>query len=194
MFDSMYFACYQHRDLLLPLLLSILSLTLPAFAQESGRGSKAPESLGCEQNLSPVDLQDVSRSAPQDAAVQVVESVRAYAKSPVKYWGNSYSNKFHKPSCPFAKAMNARHVVFFHLRCDAIAEGQVPCRYCLPPVVKRVQCKLLPKAELSSSKTESGSVASLDGSNSRVSSPARPMQPICEFNPAEPRGSSNLPP
>ncbi len=64
---------------------------------------------------------------------------------PIKYWGNSSSGKFHRPSCPFAKAMNSRHVVFFHFRHEAIGAGQQPCHYCLPPFVKRVQSVLLPK-------------------------------------------------
>lgn len=84
--------------------------------------------------------------------------------SPVKYWGNSYSNKFHRPSCVFAKAMNARHVVFFHFRREAVAAGQVPCRYCLPPIVKRVQCKILPKAELAGGETGTNNVKSEDQS------------------------------
>lgn len=55
------------------------------------------------------------------------------AKLPIKYWGNSFSLKFHRPSCPFAKAMSAHHVMFFNFRRQAVESGQVPCRYCLPP-------------------------------------------------------------
>jgi hypothetical protein len=73
---------------------------------------------------------------------------------PVKYWGNSFSGKFHRPSCAFAQAMNARHVLFFHFRCEAVAAGEQPCRYCLPPYVKHVQCKILPKSELLKAKTD----------------------------------------
>src|SRR5271166_2333274 len=52
---------------------------------------------------------------------------------PYKYWGNSFSLKFHRPSCPFAQAMNPIHVEFFHCRREAIVRGEKPCRYCLPP-------------------------------------------------------------
>ncbi|HEY9754916.1 MAG TPA: hypothetical protein V6C97_07145 [Oculatellaceae cyanobacterium] len=86
---------------------------------------------------------------------------------PVKYWGNSYSNKFHRPSCVFAKAMNARHVVFFHFRREAVAAGEVPCRYCLPPIVKRVQCKILPKAELAGGQAGTNNVKAGDQNTDR---------------------------
>ncbi len=62
---------------------------------------------------------------------------------PYKYVGNTFSSKFHRPSCPFAQAMNVRHVLLFHFRCQAIAAGQVPCRYCLPPIWKTVKAVLL---------------------------------------------------
>jgi len=61
-----------------------------------------------------------------------------------KYIGNKFSNKFHRPWCPFEKAMNAHNALFFHFRHNAIAAGFKPCQYCLPLVVKRVRCVLLP--------------------------------------------------
>jgi hypothetical protein len=91
----------------------------------------------------------VSFCAPASFALNAVAAVESSPEikleTPVKYWGNSSSAKFHKPSCPFAKAMNSRHVVFFHFRREAIEAGQEPCRYCLPPFVKRVRCVLLPR-------------------------------------------------
>lgn len=67
---------------------------------------------------------------------------------PVKYWGNSFSLKFHRPSCPFAKAMSAHHVMFFNFRKQAVENGQVPCRYCLPPSWTSVRAALWHSAEL----------------------------------------------
>ena len=76
---------------------------------------------------------------------------------PYKYVGNSFSHKFHRPSCPFAKAMNVRHVLLFHFRKEAIEQGQEPCRYCLPPVWCRVEAKILPvKSEKENDTTDSG--------------------------------------
>lgn len=72
----------------------------------------------------------------------------ASATLPVKYWGNSFSLKFHRPSCPFAKAMSAHHVMFFNFRRQAIDSGQVPCRYCLPPNWTTVRASLWHPAEL----------------------------------------------
>lgn len=51
-----------------------------------------------------------------------------------KYFGNSFSNKFHRPSCLFAKAISRRNLVLFQSRQQAIAAHFTPCRYCLPPV------------------------------------------------------------
>ena len=62
---------------------------------------------------------------------------------PYKYWGNSFSLKFHRPSCPFAQAMNPRHLELFHFRREAIEKGEKPCRYCLPPYWTSVHCVLL---------------------------------------------------
>jgi hypothetical protein len=62
---------------------------------------------------------------------------------PIKYWGNSFSLKFHRPSCPFAKAMSAHHVIFFNFRKQAVDAGQAPCRYCLPPNWNTVKAVLL---------------------------------------------------
>ncbi len=67
---------------------------------------------------------------------------------PIKYWGNSFSLKFHRPSCPFAKAMSAHHVMFFNFRRQAVDSGQVPCRYCLPPNWTTVRATLWHPAEL----------------------------------------------
>lgn len=60
-----------------------------------------------------------------------------------KYVGNSFSFKFHRPSCPFARAMWRGHVVKFQYRKQAIDAGQKPCRYCLPPYWKSVGAKIL---------------------------------------------------
>lgn len=62
---------------------------------------------------------------------------------PYKYWGNSFSGKFHRPSCPFGKAMNTSHLELYHFRCEAVASGKTPCRYCLPPTWRSVSCVLL---------------------------------------------------
>ena len=63
---------------------------------------------------------------------------------PYKYVGNSFSLKFHRPSCPFAKAMSLRHVQLHHFRKQAIQAGQKPCKYCLPHDWKEVHASLAP--------------------------------------------------
>jgi hypothetical protein len=51
---------------------------------------------------------------------------------PYKYTGNTYSHKFHRPRCPYCKVMAAAKRMPFHFRCQAVAAGYAPCRYCLP--------------------------------------------------------------
>jgi hypothetical protein len=59
------------------------------------------------------------------------------------FWGNSYSLKFHRKSCPFALAMNPRHVQFLKNAREALELGEKPCRFCLPPYWLDVSCKIL---------------------------------------------------
>lgn len=66
---------------------------------------------------------------------------------PYKYIGNSFSGKFHRPSCKFAKVMSVKHVCLFHFRRQAIDDGQIPCRYCLPPTWKTIKARLLPRCQ-----------------------------------------------
>lgn len=71
------------------------------------------------------------------------EQQDADAEPIYKYVGNSFSFKFHRPSCRFANAMWKKHRLFFQFRKQAIDAGQKPCRYCLPPEWKSVDAKLL---------------------------------------------------
>jgi methylphosphotriester-DNA--protein-cysteine methyltransferase len=62
--------------------------------------------------------------------------------------GNNFSLKFHRPSCLFARAMNAHHLELFHFRKQAVAAGMRPCRWCLPPAWKEVRAVLRPAPEV----------------------------------------------
>ncbi len=68
-----------------------------------------------------------------------------YADLPYKYVGNSFSHKFHRPSCPFARAMSPAHLCLFHFRKQAVEAAYLPCRYCLPPDWKTVGAVILPR-------------------------------------------------
>ncbi|MBS1953082.1 MAG: hypothetical protein JST89_02790 [Cyanobacteria bacterium SZAS-4] len=104
-------------------------------------------------NRSPTHLEEQFQlTAPLNAVPGISSSDGLNSVSadlPIKYWGNSFSLKFHRPSCPFAKAMSAHHVMFFNFRRQAIDSGQVPCRYCLPPNWTTVRASLWHPAELS---------------------------------------------
>ncbi len=64
---------------------------------------------------------------------------------PYKYVGNTFSLKFHRPSCVFARAMSAGRVELFHFRRQAVEAGMQPCRYCLPPDWKTVRAVVVGK-------------------------------------------------
>jgi hypothetical protein len=61
---------------------------------------------------------------------------------PYKYTGNLYSHKFHRPRCPFSRAMAACKRTRFHFRYQAVAQGYKPCRYCLPPTWTTVRATI----------------------------------------------------
>ena len=66
---------------------------------------------------------------------------------PYKYYGNNFSHKFHRPSCPFGSCISHRHLVLFHFRKEAIAANFTPCCYCLPPFWLTVHSVILPKQD-----------------------------------------------
>lgn len=76
---------------------------------------------------------------------------------PYKYVGNSFSLKFHRPSCPFAKAMHVSRMTLFHFRKEAISAGMKPCHYCLPPSWGTLKGTLLPKESVGPSEEGSKS-------------------------------------
>ncbi len=102
------------------------------------------------------------RTEGPDAGVTSTEqatTIEAGYRAAYKYTGNSFSMKFHRPSCPFAKAMWRCNVVRFPFRKDAIERGYKPCKYCLPQSWKSVGAKILratPLSENGESLIESG--------------------------------------
>jgi hypothetical protein len=107
--------------------------------------------FGAELEKSGVDLPKSGGDLPI-AHKEVVDQ----STLPVKYWGNSFSLKFHRPSCPFAQAMSADHVMFFNFRKQAVDGGQTPCRYCLPPFWTTVKASILPSPHSQESAQSSG--------------------------------------
>ncbi|HEY9731443.1 MAG TPA: hypothetical protein V6C89_05990 [Drouetiella sp.] len=93
------------------------------------------------------DLMPDTREVEQGKEAQIKDGLGLTSGLPIKYWGNSFSLKFHRPSCPFAKAMSAHHVMFFNFRKQAVDLGQLPCRYCLPPDWTSVRAAIWHPAE-----------------------------------------------
>ena len=97
---------------------------------------------------------------------------------PFKYTANLYSHKFHRPRCPFARAMTVSRRLRFHFRYQAIAQGYHPCRYCLPAIWTTVRATIrLPdedKKSVEQKPTDSATAAALDteqGKPANISSP-----------------------
>lgn len=63
----------------------------------------------------------------------------------VKYVGNSFSHKFHRPSCPFAKQIWPSRLKTFRFRQDAVDDDYTPCHYCLPRVWLTVHACIISK-------------------------------------------------
>lgn len=50
-----------------------------------------------------------------------------------KYVGSKKSNKYHYPTCKWAKKISPDNLVTFASASDALAKGYVPCKVCKPP-------------------------------------------------------------
>jgi methylphosphotriester-DNA--protein-cysteine methyltransferase len=50
-----------------------------------------------------------------------------------KYVGSSKSDKYHYPSCKWAKKINPANLVTFRSAKEALDAGYVPCKVCKPP-------------------------------------------------------------
>jgi len=50
-----------------------------------------------------------------------------------KYVGSSQSDKYHYPSCQWAKKINPMNLVTFKSANEAQKAGYVPCKVCKPP-------------------------------------------------------------
>jgi hypothetical protein len=89
-----------------------------------------------ENKSQPSDQQEVSSA--------YLNSEKDNAPVSYKYVGCSFSKKFHRPSCMFARAISKHHLVLFRWRKQAIDAQYAPCRYCLPPIWLSTHCVMLP--------------------------------------------------
>lgn len=49
-----------------------------------------------------------------------------------EYWGSAKSDKFHYPSCQWAKKIHQENLIIFESRKEALDAGYVPCKVCKP--------------------------------------------------------------
>ena len=51
-----------------------------------------------------------------------------------KYVVPAKSNKYHYPSCRWARKFSSKNWVTFHSAKDALGAGYIPCKVCKPPI------------------------------------------------------------
>jgi hypothetical protein len=51
-----------------------------------------------------------------------------------KYVGSSKSDKYHYPSCQWARKINPANLVTFKSAKEAQEAGYIPCKVCKPPI------------------------------------------------------------
>ncbi len=50
-----------------------------------------------------------------------------------KYVGSKNSNKYHYPTCKWAKKISSKNLVTFKTAEEAVKAGYIPCKVCKPP-------------------------------------------------------------
>ncbi len=99
-----------------------------------------------ENNAPVAESQPIQQSEPQSAPAQqqvqtaqdtqVTQIVQTTAAQPEatgkKYVGSTKSNKYHYPSCRWAKKINLENEIWFKDAADAQAQGYEPCSVCNP--------------------------------------------------------------
>jgi methylphosphotriester-DNA--protein-cysteine methyltransferase len=50
-----------------------------------------------------------------------------------KYVGSKNSNKYHYPTCKWAKKISPQNLITFKTAQEALKAGYVPCKVCKPP-------------------------------------------------------------
>ncbi len=85
-------------------------------------------------------LLGVVACAPASVTSSAVSSKQAQQYQPWEkdpgaglFVGSAKSNKYHYPSCEWAKRIKPRNEVWFSSAEAAQAQGYVPCRVCKPP-------------------------------------------------------------
>jgi hypothetical protein len=93
------------------------------------------------------EREEVSASCKESQSENKTVEQSDLHELPYKYFGNSYSQKFHRPSCPYGRVISTAHLMPFHFRREAVAAGFAPCHYCLPQEWGSVRCFILPPQE-----------------------------------------------
>lgn len=58
--------------------------------------------------------------------------VQLQEKPQITYVASKNSNKFHRPSCRWAKKIAAKNLCGFQSREEALKKGYIPCKVCRP--------------------------------------------------------------
>ncbi len=68
------------------------------------------------------------------AYVFVISLFLVSASISLEFWGSKHSNKYHYPTCRWAKKIKPYNLVIFESPEEAIEAGYIPCKVCKPPL------------------------------------------------------------
>ena len=59
-----------------------------------------------------------------------------------EFWASKNSNKYHFPTCRYAKKIKPSSLIKFNSPEEAVAAGYIPCKSCEPPVADESRLKV----------------------------------------------------
>lgn len=59
-----------------------------------------------------------------------------------EFWASKKSNKYHYPTCQWAKKIKEENLIIFKTPEEAIKSGYIPCKVCRPPAGSKSGKKL----------------------------------------------------
>jgi len=79
-------------------------------------------------------LRSLKRSLAVALVILLCVAIPAAIPEPCRYVGSAKSNKYHYPSCQWARRIKPDNLVCFGTAAQAQAKGYIPCKVCSPPV------------------------------------------------------------
>lgn len=81
----------------------------------------------------PLDMPEPQAPPQLQPQVQPAPEAARISETDGQYVGSSKSNKYHYPSCRYAKQITPGNLIWFNGEIEAQRSGYVPCKVCRPP-------------------------------------------------------------